>query len=92
MMVLALAILQSAAPLPPADIELRARVTARSLTIEKKGEARVTVMGNGQNVVDVRAPKANGRTRIANPAVTVDIEARVADPLDEDSSTSTPPR
>lgn len=65
---------------PPADIELRATVRARSLTIEKAGTARVDVHSDGRNLVSVEGPKANGRKRIANPAFTVDIQARIADP------------
>lgn len=64
----------------PADIELRATVRARSMTIEKQGNAQVQVTADGQNIVSVEAPKANGRKRINNPVVNVNIEARIADP------------
>lgn len=64
----------------PPDIELRATVRARSLTIEKAGSAKVDVTADGQNVVSIEGPKANGRKRIANPVFNVDIEARIADP------------
>ena len=77
MIVFLLAALQ-ATPLP--DIELRATVRARSLTIEKRGAAEVTVTADGRNVVAVEGPKANGRKRIDKPAYRVDIEARIADP------------
>lgn len=74
-------LLQAAAPLP--DIELNANVRARSVTIEKQGDARLTVTTSpeGANIVDVRAPKANGRKRLRNVAVDVRAEARIADPL-----------
>lgn len=78
MVVTLFAMLQAAAS--PADIELRATVRARSLVIEKKGDANLTITANGQNVIDIRAPKANGRKRISNPVVDVNVEARIADP------------
>ena len=64
----------------PADIDLRASVRARSLTIEKHGTASVQVTADGQNVVSVEAPKADGRKRINNPVINVNIQARIADP------------
>jgi hypothetical protein len=79
MLTLVLALLQSVSQ--PPDIELRATVRARSLTIEKQGEARVSVTASGRNLVDVQAPRANGRKTIPNPEVKVNIEARIADPL-----------
>lgn len=77
MMLFLLLALQAA---PPPDIELRATVRARSLTIEKAGEASVVVTANGQNLVSVEGPKGNGRKRIANPNFKVNIEARIVDP------------
>jgi hypothetical protein len=62
------------------DIELRATVRARSLTIEKAGRASVEVTGGGQDIVAVEGPEANGRKRINNPVFTVRIEGRIADP------------
>jgi hypothetical protein len=62
------------------EIELRATVRARSLTIEKAGRASVEVTGGGQNIVAVEEPKANGRKRISTPAYDVRIEGRIADP------------
>jgi hypothetical protein len=69
----------AAAQLP--DIELKANVRARSLTISKQGEARLTVRTEpeGANLVDVKAPKANGRKTINNVSVDVRAEARIAD-------------
>jgi hypothetical protein len=64
----------------PADIEFHATVKARSLTIQKQGTAELRVTAGGQNVISVEAPKANGKGRINNPIINVDIEARIADP------------
>ena len=73
-------LLQSTAP--PADIELRAEVSARSVTIEKQGEARLAVRASpdGGNIVDVDAPKANGRKTLRNVRVRVDARARLGTP------------
>ena len=64
----------------PPDIELRATVRARSLAIEKAGRAEVKVTANGENVVSIEGPKADGRKRIENPTYNVKIEARIVDP------------
>lgn len=79
MTVLFLLAVQAAAP---ADIEIRASVRARTLTIEKVGEAEVTVTAAGRNLVSVEAPKASGKKRVNNPVVKIDIEARVVNPHD----------
>lgn len=71
-------LLQSATP--PADIGLRATVKARSLTIQKQGDVELSLTTKGRNVIDIRAPKANGRKTIPNPEITVNVEARIADP------------
>lgn len=66
------------------DIELRAEVRARQVTIEKQGDARLTVTTSpdaGGNVVDVRAPRANGRKTLRNVSASVRAEARIGDPL-----------
>ena len=78
---LLLILLQAAASQP--DIQLNANIRARSVTIEKKGNAslKVTTSPNGDNVVDVRAPKANGRKSLRNVEVNLRAEARIADPL-----------
>lgn len=78
-MLLCLLLLQSAS-LP--DIEIHARVTARTLTIEKQGEVSLVVSSDppGNNLIDVRAPKANGRKRIDNPEIEVNTEIRIANP------------
>ena len=64
------------------DIEFNAHVRARSVTIEKQGDAKLTVTTSpdGGTVVDVQAPKGNGRKRLRNVAVNVRAEARIADP------------
>ena len=64
------------------DIELNANIRAREVTIEKQGEAKLTVTTDpgGPNLVDVRAPKANGRKTLRNVNVTVKAEARIGDP------------
>lgn len=64
----------------PADIELKATVSARSLTIEKSGRAEVRVTAGDRDVVDIQGPAANGRKRISNPTYTVDIRAHVVEP------------
>jgi hypothetical protein len=76
-MMLSLLFALQAAAMP--DIELRATVRARSLTIEKAGTAKVDVTAGGENLVSIEGPKANGRKRIANPVYNVHIEARLAD-------------
>lgn len=76
---IALAVLQSTSA--PADIQLQATVRARSLTIEKKGEVSLTITADGRNVLDVQAPKSNGRKTISKPDVRVNVEARIAEPL-----------
>jgi hypothetical protein len=78
---LLLLLLQAAVQTPP-DIELNANVRARSVTIEKRGDARLTVTTDpdGGNLVDVRAPKANGRKKLNNVQVNVRAEARIGDP------------
>lgn len=77
MFLMSLALLQAATALP--DIELSAQVRARSVTIEKRGDASLTVSssGDGGNLVDVRAPKANGRKTLRNVEVNVRAEARI---------------
>ena len=77
MTVFLLLALQAAAP---SDIEIRATVRARELTVEKAGKADVEVTSDGQNLISIEGPKANGRKRISNPVIKVNIQARVADP------------
>lgn len=77
---LLLLLLQASTPAP--DIELNATVRARQVTIEKKGDASLTVHTEpeGGNIVDVRAPKANGRKTLKNVRVNVRAEARIGGP------------
>ena len=65
------------------DLELRAAVRARSVEIERRGETALTVTTSppGNNVVDVRAPRADGRRTLRDVRVDVRAEARIADPL-----------
>jgi hypothetical protein len=81
MMIVFLFLVQAGAAQAP-DIELFAHARARSATIEKQGNASLTVRTEpvGRNVVDVRAPKANGRKTLRNVEVDVHAEARIAEP------------
>lgn len=83
-MILALLLLQSQ-PLPPPDIQLGATVRARSLTVEKAGEARIAVTTDpkGENLIDIQAPRASGGRSIRNPTIRLQVEARIADPLEQ---------
>lgn len=88
-MIAILLLLQAASAQPP-DIELNANVRARSVTIEKQGGARLTVttQPDGGNLVDVQAPKANGRKTLSNVEVKVRAEARIADPAEPKANNS----
>ena len=92
-MLIALAVLQAAAAQAP-DIELNLNLRARSVTIEKKGEARLAVRGEGPgNRVDVRVePKAEGRTELRNVTVDVHAEASLQEgvKIDAQAETGTP--
>jgi uncharacterized protein (DUF58 family) len=72
---LLLLLLQAEPAAAKPDIELGIQLRARSVTIEKKGEASLRVRGEGPgNSVDVSVePKAEGRTELRN--VRVDIHA-----------------
>lgn len=76
-MLVSLLLLQAAAQMP--DLELRANVRARSLTIHKQGDAKLAIRTSpeGADVVDVRAPKANGRKTIRDINVHVRAEAKI---------------
>ena len=69
---------QAASP----DIQFGARIEARSVTIEKKGEAKLEVRADpdGGSLVKVEAPKANGSKTLRNVRIEIDAEARIADP------------
>jgi hypothetical protein len=87
MIITALALLQAAAaPQTQAqgapDIELNIGLTARRVTIERRGEASLEVHAapDGGSVVIVEAPVADGRRTLRNVNVRVRAEARIADP------------
>lgn len=88
-MFLAFILLQSAQPaaIPPPDIQLDLRVTARRVTIERRGRTSLELRGsvNGRegqgNLIDVRAPELPpGQTRLENVDVHVRGEARIPAP------------
>jgi hypothetical protein len=79
---LLLLLAQAAPPQSAPDIALNATIRARQVTIEKQGNASliVTTSPDGGNVVDVRAPKADGRRELRDVEVKVRAEARIVDP------------
>jgi hypothetical protein len=81
-MMITLALLLQAGAAQAPDIELFAQARARSVTIEKQGNASLTVRAepDGGSVVDVRAPKANGRKTLRNVVVDIHAKARIAEP------------
>lgn len=90
-MLIALLLLQAAAA-PQPDIELQAHVEAKSVTIQKQGDASLTLRTDpdGGNVVKVEAPKANGRKTIKNVQVDIHAQANIADPQQNESAQETP--
>lgn len=75
-------LLQSVAAAAP-DIEIGITARARSVEIERKGQAslRVTASPDGGSVVEAEAlPPAGGRTSLRNVRVQVHGEARIAAP------------
>lgn len=83
-------LLQTAAAQAP-DIELNLSARARSVTIERRGEARLEVRGEGPgNRVDVRVePKAEGRRQLRDVAVDVHAEASVREGVEIDAGAET---
>jgi Fe2+ transport system protein FeoA len=75
-----LLLLQAAAGQPDIELNLQARI--KSVRIERRGEARLEVRGEGPgNRVEVRIePKPEGRTELRNVTVNVHAEATVGDP------------
>lgn len=61
------------------DIQLDIGLTARRVTVERRGEATLEVEGGEGSVVRVEAPEADGRRTMRNVNVRVRAEARVAD-------------
>lgn len=90
-MLLALFLLQAAAA-PQPDIEFQAHVEAKSVTIQKQGDASLTLRTDpdGGNVVKVAAPKANGRKTIKNVQVDIHAQANIAAPQQNESAQETP--
>lgn len=86
-------LLQAAATQAP-DIELNLKLRARSVTIERKGEAKLDVRGEGPgNRVDVKVePKAEGRTELRDVTVDLHAEASVQEgvKIDARAETGTP--
>ena len=64
------------------DIQIGARLSAERVTIEQKGVASLEVASSpeGSNRVVVEAPRADGKRILRNVQVSVDAEARIADP------------
>ena len=88
-----LILFQAAATQAP-DIELNLNLRARSVTIEKKGEAKLEVRGEGPgNRVEVKVePKAEGPTELRDVTVDVHAEASVQEgvKIDAEAETGTP--
>ncbi|HEX6375232.1 MAG TPA: hypothetical protein VFZ91_05885 [Allosphingosinicella sp.] len=76
-MLLFLLLQATAAQAPDIELDLQARI--KSVKIERKGEARLEVRGEGPgNRVEVRVePKPEGRTELRNVTVDVHAEASV---------------
>ena len=87
-----LCIALQAAALP--DISLNATISARSVTIEKRGEARLemTASPDAGSLVKVEAPRANGRKTLRNVRVQVDAEARIGTDLPAPATEPPAPR
>jgi uncharacterized protein (DUF58 family) len=79
-MLITLLLLQAAATQAP-DIELNFHARIKSLKIERKGEARLEVRGEGPgNRVEAKVePQAEGRTELRNVNVDIHAEASVSD-------------
>ena len=80
-MIVAAFLLQAAAqPETAPDIALDIALTARRVTVERRGEASLEVHAgpDGGSVVNVDATEANGRRTLRNVNVRVRAEARIA--------------
>lgn len=84
-------LIAQAAASPAPDIELNLHVRAKSVTIERKGEARLEVRGEGPgNRVDVKVePKAEGRTELRDVTVDVHAEASIREGVEIDARAET---
>ena len=79
-MLLALLLFQATAAETPPDIELNIRARARSVEIERKGEAKLEVRAEpeGGSRAETRVePLPEGRTSLRNVEVNVRAEARL---------------
>jgi hypothetical protein len=90
---LLLLLLQAAAQAP--DISLDVQMRAKSVDIERKGEARLEARAepDGGSRTDSRTrPPTKGATKLRNVLVDVHAEARIADPQQNraEAETSTP--
>ncbi|HYD39001.1 MAG TPA: hypothetical protein VEA60_15385 [Allosphingosinicella sp.] len=87
---LLLIILQAAAVQSP-DVELTVHARAKSVKIERKGEARLEVRGEGPgNRVEVKVePKAEGRTELRNVTVDIHAEASIREGVEIDAKAET---
>ena len=77
-----LLLLQAAAPQALPDIELNIRARARSVEIERKGEARLEVRAEpdaGSRVEARVEPRAGDRTQLRDVEVNVRAEARIGE-------------
>jgi hypothetical protein len=83
-------LLQAAEPLPDIELDLRAR--ARSVEIERKGEARIELRGAEPGTrLDARVePPAEGRTRLRNVTVRVHARASVGQGAKVEAEAETP--
>ncbi|MFN3388117.1 MAG: hypothetical protein ACK40O_04245 [Allosphingosinicella sp.] len=85
-------LLQSAAA-PPPDIQLDIDLKARSVEIERRGEAALTVRAEpdgGSAVEAATAPAPEGRRKLRNVRVKVRGEARIAPPAQIGEAGETP--
>ena len=89
---LALLLAIQAAALP--DIEFHATIAARSVTIEKQGEATLEVRADpgAGSFVKIEAPKANGRKTLRDVRVQVDAEARIGSEISATATVAPEPR
>ena len=77
---------------PPPDISLGVRVRARSVEIQRKGNAQLKVVAKpdgGSSVATRVEPRGSGRTKLRNVAVDIRGEARLARPATPERGTET---
>lgn len=81
-----------AATLP--DVSLHATLTARTVTIEKHGQATLEVHADPDagSLVKVEAPRANGAKTMRNLSVAVDAEARIGNGGEKQATRDEAPR